>query len=435
MREKIAMGRQWIEEQSLPKRLAWVMGLALAVRLILWVALLESWRWNSGVFHDNWNVLALHFYQFGDVTNEWGEPILIRPPGFIFFLAFLHHLFGEDYRLWSLAIVLFDSCVAGYVLWLAGRVWGSFVGSVAGLYHATHLPVIFYCCQIEQFIFTVPFFFTWVCGVTLLIQKGLPSWGRVIALGLLSGWLILNKSVYLTFPLFVLPLLFFLRGKSSGYEVVKAGMAILLCTAIVVTPWAVRNYQVSGGRLIPSQLLMWYNFMADVYWDELDATEGSWRPGGKLHRYIDDRLLADPVIQKIKSDPQLSAAEKNMLFEDRCKALSFQWMEAHPWGVVRKTLKNSYQFWVGAENGQKTWLFAAMQLPYLLLLGYAIWRVMVSGQFQAASVLLLSIGVLWAQYSAIYAMGRFSLDLVPMMGVLLGMAWKAEEGFPRRSPH
>ena len=419
------------EQWTIRRYVGAIMLVALALRLFIWFALRNYWPWNEGFVHDEWNLHAMNFVRYGDVTNDMGEAMLIRPPGFVLFLAGLFKLVGENYPVWSLTLVAFDVVTAGLICALGWHVWGKPAGLAAGLFYALSLPVVFYCCQIEQFITAVPFVFVWVCGCALLARSQHRSWGWVAGLGLVAGWLVLNKSVYSTFPLLFGVTMLFVRDNAPVGRVIRNVVCIALVAAVVVSPWMCRNYKVSGGRLIPSQLLLWTNFMVDVYWDELDASTGGEHDSGTLNQEANQRLERLPEVAAIRNTTDLPLAHEEVQIEDFSRAQSLLWIREHPVGFIRKTAKNAWQFWIGAENRKKTLMFAALQAIPLGLALLGLIMVFRGGNWRPMAFPLTAVFALWAPYSAIYSMGRFSLVLVPILGIILGYGlalWAAHRG-------
>jgi 4-amino-4-deoxy-L-arabinose transferase-like glycosyltransferase len=281
--------------------------------------------------------------------------------------------------------------------------------------------VIYYTAQIEQFTIVLPFLLLWFYLMTRWEQS---SEGETIpwALGILSGVLVLNKSVYLLVPPVGVLLAVWVRRHRPGWRVfARQGVLVLLLATLVVTPWSYRNYKVSEGRLIPVQLLLWSNFWADVFWDELDEREGSNRPPLQLSHYVNQRqrgLLRD--MERLPRD-NLTPVRLECLEEDLYRNSAWKWIRENPEGMVKKTAKNLWQFWFGAENSRKTRLFFTLQLFYLSLFLWGILGLVKSRQLGRVKFASLIILLLWLPYSLVYAMGRFSLDLVPVLAMVTGV--------------
>ena len=77
-----------------------------------------------------------------------------------------------------------------------------------------------------------------------------------MVLGLVSGVMILDKTVYLPIPIICSALLIWSKRLELKHVSQLRPIAVyLVVTAAVVAPWTVRNYVVSGGKLIPVQSL------------------------------------------------------------------------------------------------------------------------------------------------------------------------------------
>ncbi len=98
-------------------------------------------------------------------------------------------------------------------------------------------------------------------------------------------------------------------------------------------------------------------------------------------------------------------------------------------------LEKNVEFWIRMENLRKTRLMLSMQVFYLgaSLLGLILlvhYREIRRVRYGVIMILLL-----WAEHTVVFAWGRFSLDLVPILAVLFGVGadtW-TRHCFARRS--
>ncbi len=414
----------WAQRLRQPHRfrqnLLIVLGIAIAVRIVILLVFWSDWIWQNGVVHDNWDLLAINLLDSSTFGFEPGEPTIIRAPLFPLFEIPLYFLFGQNYLLWSLALCLFDVLGCGLLVVLGRKLWGERAALLAGLFWAVQLPLTYYAVRIEQFVIALPLVFLWLyfyCRLDREPEKKALAW----ALGLVCGLLILNKSVYLPAPVLAAGMLLFSgRGRTALTTRLSNAGIVLLVSVVLVAPWTYRNYQVTGGRLIPVQSLFAYQFFLDVHWDELDAAEGTERPPMRHWQEVYKRQVAF-LAENQSEAGRLTGVEQELREEDICREQLLPWIKNNPAVLLSKTLKNGWQFWFGAENANKTRLFLLMQSVYLVLTVIAIFMLLKHRKLAALGSGLLLILALWAEHALVYAMGRHSLDLVPILAMLTGL--------------
>ena len=407
-----------------------VVAVALTTRLLVLVAFWPTWIWQSGQVHDDWDKLAINWVESGTFGFVPGEPSTLRGPVFPLLEALLYLLFGADYAGWSIALLLFDTGTALLIVLLGRRLWGPTAAVLAGLFYALYLPLIYYTANIEQFTVVLPFVFLWLYLVTAWDQHGPAAW-RSIALGGVSGILVLSKPVYLPVVIAAAAGLLYLADTQLRRATLRHVAIMLVATALLVAPWTHRNYVVSEGRFIPVQSFFWEAIWQKFVLLELDEREGLQRPNGRTHEYLLDRqrdLLQGPAAETV---PRLTGPRRELHEEETFKGEVLAWIEADPTAYLANVWSNAWYFWIGAENLQKTLLMASMQLPLLgaalIGLGLAIRY----GRVRSIRFGLALIAILWSEHALIFGWGRYSLDLAPALTLVFGTgvaAWLSQRG-------
>lgn len=393
---------------------------SLATRLVVLLAFWPTWTWQYGHVHDDWNKLAINWVTFGTFGYTANEPTIQRGPFFPILEIPLYLLFGERYAGWSIVLLLLDTCTTILLMFLGRRLWGDRAAWLAGLFHSVCLPVAYYSAQIEQFTTVVPFVFLWLYLVSAW-DRGLPSRHRSLTLGLVSGILVLSKSVYL--PVVVgsaLALVWLKARKHAAKAVIWKSAAMLLTASLVVLPWTYRNYIVTDGKFIPVQSLLWEIVWQRFVISDLDAQEGWNRPSGRTLEYILARQAA--LIRSLGEQDvaRLSGPRKEMYYEQAFKGQVLVWIRAKPGAYMRNVLNNVWSFWVGAENQKKTLLMAIMQVPPLAAALLGLWLGIRYRQLHKLRFGLGLVLILWGEYSLVLGWGRFSLDTVPVLAFVFG---------------
>jgi 4-amino-4-deoxy-L-arabinose transferase-like glycosyltransferase len=407
-----------------------IVALALITRLGVLFWFWPTWVWRTGHIQDSWNDLAINWVTHGTFGFKPYEPTIVRGPIFPLLEIPLYLLFGENYAAWSIALIVFDTGTCLLLILLARQVWGNRTALLAGLFYSVSLPIIYYTATIQQFTSVLPVVFLWFYLFSrwdlCLPKKWLP-W----ALGLVSGVLMLNKTVYLPVIFISLGAIAWLKRKEPHFKLIGRQAAIVLCTAVVVVaPWTYRNYIVTEGAIVPVQSLFW-----QLVWDkyvlaDLDATEGTDRSDGRALQYILSRRaeLFDRV--ENTSGVKLTGPKKDLYEERVFRDQVLEWFKSKPTQFLKNVTSNIWGFWTGAENLRKTLLMLSMQVVFLGAAALGLGLTIRYGELFKIRFGLLLILTLWAEYSLVLGWGRFSLDTVPVLAVVFGTgidAWMKQK--------
>lgn len=412
-----------LDEPALFARLSIsVTAIALLARMGGLLARWSSWNWQRGFVADGWNLLAINLANSGTFGFAPGESTIARGPFFPFLELPLYWMFGERYAAWAIALLLLDTATCTLIILLARKHWGNRTALLAGLFYALYLPVIHYTANISQFTSILPLVFLWFFMFTLWdadpLNKRLP-WG----LGIVSGLLILNKTVYLLAPFMGVCALFLFHGwaPTGRLRLVRGAAVYLVVTAAVVAPWTFRNYVVTGGSLIPVQKMTWQIVWQDIALSELDATRGRNLPEGETLDYMMSEF--SKLMNQTADDTYASLKGPNReLYEDKLlEKETTEWIKHNPLRYMKNVLNNTWEFWVRAENLKKTLEFSAMQAVYLGATAFGLWALIVSRRIYQVRFGLLLILLIWAEHVPVIGWGRHSLDLVPILAIIFGL--------------
>jgi hypothetical protein len=234
-----------LTERKTEKRSFWLwLGLAMAAFYVL-AAMLEGYR----LYPDSASYIAL------DISRE---------PLYSLFLALMRLLFGRGGEsFWLQAAALVQSLITAWASWY-------FVRRCAGLFRlrrgeslllalCTLLPSLlcrFFANRRAMYSYSIiteslafPLFlvfFTFLLAYALRGRKRDLAWAAVLAFLLIS----LRKQMYITLPLLLLAALW--RGLRAGRLLLRAGLALLTCAAVLLGNSALDrgfNYAVRGEAL------------------------------------------------------------------------------------------------------------------------------------------------------------------------------------------
>lgn len=415
-----------------------IIGIALITRLAVLLFFWSDWIWQSGEIHDRWNKLAINMVESGTFGFVPNEPTIWRGPIFPLIEIPLYLLFGENYAAWSIVFLLFDTCTCLLLMILGRRLWGNRTALLAGLFHAVYLPVIYYTGMIVQFTTILPFIFLWFYLFSLWDKDSSGKWLPWV-LGLISGILILNKTVYLPASFVSAAAMVWFKGWTECIKnrIVPALVVYLLVMAMVVAPWTYRNYVVTEGKFIPVQSLFWQIVWQDIILSDLDATKGSDRPDGETLNYI--LTTQSELFNKADNGlrEKLKGPQKELYEEKIFAKTSIEWIQNHPKQYLRNVLNNTWQFWIGAENLNKTLRLFVMQVLYLGAALTGFWLLFIYRQLHRIRFGLLLILIVWGEHIFVFGWGRFSLDLVPILGIIFGLGidtWMKQNHLEASSP-
>ena len=117
----------------------------------------------------------------------------------------------------------------------------------------------------------------------------------------------------------------------------------------------------------------------------------------------------------------MSRAKWEYACEQAYRAVYLKWLRQDPGKILRVKVENLWNFWVRAENWQKTLLLILMQVPFLGAVMASLVILLHRRQLHRVKFGLIIVLVLWAEHFLVFAWGRFSLDLVPILGLIFGL--------------
>jgi len=420
--------RQMLED---PRRfrhhMVMVLGIAFLVRLAVVVVFWHSWGWHHGEIPDAWNKLAINLVDNGTFGFAPNQSTIARGPIFPLVEVPLYVAFGEKYAGWCISLLLLDTLTCFLVMILFRRLWGNLPALLAGLFYAVNLPIVYYTAKISQVTSILPFVVVYLYLFSSWEDDYSSRW-RPWALGLVSGLMILNKTVYLPIPIACSALLLWSKRFEIKRIVQLRPVALyLLVTAAVVAPWTIRNYVVTGGKLVPVQSMFWELNVQDVLYYDLSKEGGLDRPEGVTLDYFIQQERQMLIANGVNPDyvKSMSRAKWEYACERAYRAVYLEWLRQDPSKILRVKVRNLWNFWLRAENWQKTRLLILMQIPFLAAVTASLAILFRKQQLHRVKFGLIMILVLWAEHVVVFAWGRFSLDLVPILGLIFGLGVSA----------
>lgn len=281
----------------------------------------------------------------------------------------------------------------------AGRPDSLAFAAVAGLIYALQPFSIYYTVKLGA-----EAWFTFCLVVVLLafvrwVQR--PAVATAAVAGLTLGVLVLNRSVALGLVPILIVLAWLFTGDSARWVRALGAVAVLASVAVVVVPWLIRNYRVTGGEFVAVQTLTWWNFWFDFDFSSTgmgNSVATHYGPAGG-HPY---RLTA----------PADVAQEARLFAEAR------DWAMANPVQAGRKFTRNLVEFWYLTEGTGRSLVALVsngLQLLVSAVGGWLAWR---TGARREVVLVVVVVAYFNLVYAPIFSILRFSLVVLPLLSLL-----------------
>ena len=233
---------KWIEDN--PSR--WAMGVicfALVVRLLF----VAFYPYPSDPFSDG---DAIEYHSIAKSLLEGngyayaGSLTARRAPLYPLFLAGMHLLFGKSFMAVALFQAIIDTISCYLIYLIAMKVFESgLVAIISALFYALYLPGIKFVGAILTETLTV--FLLLIFVLTLLRALDTLDWKIFLLSGIVLGVTSLCRPTTLLLPFFLILVLPLLLKRNVKIVALVKNLAILaIGTAIIISPWLIRNYQV-----------------------------------------------------------------------------------------------------------------------------------------------------------------------------------------------
>ena len=267
-----------------------IFAVALAVRI------LELWQLGAEPFFDlrMGDGRVYHLWAQQIAGGDWvGDRVFYQAPLYPYFLAVIYRVAGDQQLTVRLLQVVLGATGCVLLAQTGWRLFSKPAGILAGLMLALYAPAMFADVTIQKSVLDVFF----VCAMLALISdighRAQPTSG--IALGLVTGLLVLTRENALVFVAVLLPWLWLLPGRPLRSRRALAALFVVGISGVLL-PVALRNLAVGGGfHLTTSQ------FGHNFYIGNNPGADGTYQPllfarGEPLIERTDaERLVADAL--------------------------------------------------------------------------------------------------------------------------------------------
>jgi 4-amino-4-deoxy-L-arabinose transferase-like glycosyltransferase len=356
----------------------------------------------------------------GYVFEKDGNSVLIRGPVYPLLLSLIQLAFGSGLG-YKMALLLIHSVLGAMlcisVFFIAEKLFDHRVGLLSAAAVAFHPLLIWYTGRV----FGIPLFAFLLSVLIWLLLRAFerPTAGRFFAAGIILGVATLTHSTLLLFPLFILVGIWAhahhqkrIQGTTAHTLGSSLRMALLtvLGMILIIAPWTVRNYMVSGEFVLVTAG-GGYNFLMGNFFVE---HRGSGDQNNKALMGEAAEQIAGILSEKGYDHPRFfnfTAAQDKFLNQ-----VSRQRIKQNPLKFLNKIRKQLLPFWYLGASETKTRILTVLQLPVLLLAGLGVFFSYT--RQKSCSLLVLTIAYFNLVYAAIHAQVKFSVPVVPYVLIL-----------------
>ena len=367
----------------------------------------------------------------GEGLSAYGSLLHRRSPLYPLMIGAIYRLFGERQFLVQLvqALCFAGTSVAAYDI--GRRLYNARTGFLAGLLCTLHPALLRYVAD-----FHLETLFTFLLTISVWLSVRFyqdPTIKRASAFGALCALTALTKAVAVLYaPLFIAGWWLSRKGSRSKIEprtAILAAATALATMAVVISPWTVRNYVVTGHPVPIS------TGFSDAF----------------LRGYVFSKTEYITLRQPPYTDGE---NESNAMFRQICAAEGAVWEQddyqtdkilnraakarflASPLAFVRKTVVGLFTFWYEMTSLKTSLAAGTMALAAWVFAAIGLLRSRT--EKRPAWLLLLPILYLNLFLAPLLALGRYSVPIMPCLMVLsafgLDTLWQKAVGNAAAGP-
>jgi 4-amino-4-deoxy-L-arabinose transferase-like glycosyltransferase len=366
---------------------------AICVRVLFYVTAFEGLKDVYGwLSDDNYDEIAVNFLAGnGYVIHMGDQPNMIRPPVYPLFLILHYLIFGESRIFLAIvqSILQAGACVVLYKL-TKSYIRDQRIAFISSMVMALYPQSMLYASQVAtESLYLLLMMITVYLFLSLTAE---PHRGLFYVLGAMLGVLTLCKPVSQLLFIPVCIVIAYRYRKNKGLAA-KRIVKIMFALVVVVSPWTIRNYIVSGD-FVPV------------------ATRGGRFLYSNTISTSDEEQVAFEMLQSegIENPDEEDSEWFNLAVDNILK---------NPGSFIRNTLRTSSDFWYRGHSRSVSIFNAFINFP-LLFFGILGLRTAWKKGMHLLPILALIIyfnGI----YGLLHAMARYALPVIPliiMFGVL-----------------
>jgi 4-amino-4-deoxy-L-arabinose transferase-like glycosyltransferase len=355
------------------------------------------------------------FTQGGDATAFW-------PPGFSFALGAAYAMFGESITVARTVNVIAGGLAVIPIYFIGRRLFGEGAG-IAGAAIAAVLPSFIFWSPLlfSETMFTLVFASALALLLHSMNDKGSVAPATLVAAGLMTGLAALFRGhALLLLPMAVI------WATSSGMRMKPALMVLLVMTvtsAIVITPWTVRN-----ALQMDSPIILSANFGYNLRIGHAPYSTG--------------RLISP--IDLWEEEPGITFQEREILFNDVGRERAIEYALTHPKAELELAGRKIMWLW-RPDSGVLNWFRTSpgtrdqfrllLDTSYFSFLWAAAAGLMLGRSSPRPKLFVLSFVMLWTlTHIVFFGEPRFHIPILALLAPAAGAAVVAAVEVLRTEP-
>lgn len=364
---------------------------------------------------------------YGFVAEPGGDPIVWRAPLYPAFLAVIYAVFGGHNETGVfLAQSVLDSLTAVLIFYMGTRLLGETVGFVSAVTFALHPLSAYYSLRfLSESLFTLAFtavIASWITAATSRRIIAYMTVGALIALASLVKPIALGLG-----PLLAICALYQL--KEEPVRALFAATALTVACLVVLSPWTLRNYRVTGELLAVATgggYALWLgNQMVSEGkedWEVDDMTRA--QLFARRSAVIAGNEEADRSFTSVPSRPSIRSATQpvHISVPDDREFLRAAWQEiaSHPFDTMLLTVRKLFRFWFRVFLPDNRWAQSYITLFQSVFLGVAFLGLLEAKRLGVFVFTLMFPAIFLAVVHALtFATIRYSIPTIPPVTILM----------------
>ncbi|MBV9469153.1 MAG: glycosyltransferase family 39 protein, partial [Abitibacteriaceae bacterium] len=222
---------------------------AVTVRFV-WLLLVVNRQWSDVQYYDEAACHLAHHLElrYIDPTIPALHYRAWFPPGWPFFLAFFHFLFGDSPWIVKIVNLVLSALIVWLIIQIGTRIFSQRVGLIGGLLWALLPGQIVYVSLSQYEVFLTAL----IVGIVYLLV--MDDWAtvtwqspRLHVLGVALAWATMTRPLLVFFPLALAPYLIQMSGRRRGW--LWTGI-LSVYIGVACLGWGLRNIAVLGEPVI-----------------------------------------------------------------------------------------------------------------------------------------------------------------------------------------
>ncbi len=395
----------------------------LILLVVPWLSETYQSLYQIDSFPDNYDKIAMNLIEGNGYRNypEASETML-RLPGFVFVLAGIFFLFGKS----LFAVQCFNlvcSFIAALIIRATGRrflrlTWQADLAAMLYLlYPGTVLS--------ESRAGVECIFALLVIGFIYLFYRALES-NRIVDYAYAGIVLALSafiKSTTLVMPVFLPVLLLFYKFRSLGLlHVIKSSVCMVLPMLIIMSPWAMRNYSLTGELVVTQTNLGTTAYQGLAVNDEVFTNRDHASVIGDATLRL-NAIATELDLDLVRYDffQHFGSAKDEVVFDRYLASIVKQRYLDSPVLLIENVGLNFLRYWFQGRTWNSTLLNTLLVAPCLVLVGVGIYR---GVKFKLPIVPAMYFSAIFiAGHLPILATARYHVTIIPVLVLFAAMAF------------